>query len=959
MEINPIYEKNLSVIKEKHPGLFRLIESIDMENEPVDVDVYQGSSGLPACFVQSRENARRVRLHDDTRQREEAVILADSMDLNPGELRFIIGMGLGYLPLEIVSRKIPLLKLFIVERSAKLFDAAMHNIDLTPLFEAEGLVLIVGELGDIKPLLYKMGSDISILLKGAEITYFESERELFPEYFARCTKTIQEQVKHLICGIQTTDKVGPRFFENSMFNFTTTMKSANMGVLDQVWSEKTVMVVGAGPSLIDNIETIKKYRNRFALVTVDSALPILLKNGVTPDLAATVDFHHISFEKYRDVIDKTSEIPIVFAAQCATMTIKPYRCPAKFFIAQPYGVYADFAEGWKYWVKWSQIEAVSHLAVLAARVSGGKNVVLVGFDLSYVGLRSYAEGTALTSNIDIEALVWVEDQKGAPVPTSVQMVGQRTLMETHINNSSAAFFNISEGVAIKGAEPVEAEAFLSGLSEIEIDPRKAVWAAWEQAPKPRQEDVVAYLKKTMKGLKTSLKFCEKGMDAAFKAKKELEKGKDAHLFKYQPLVKKAIEHYDSLISGNILLHTAVGYYEGQDINLRVDESRLTLEGEEFTGIQKIETEMAFIYRAISARKRGGDRLYDIFTNMHSRLSKELNLKAELARKNSGKTRSDILAKLGETFLAYNDFVEAEETFRMAIAENSCNSHAFTGLGKTLGRLKRHVEALECHKKAVKLDPKSQEAKRELDYELAWPERILDEASSYVRGDEVSSSGQGQENWAVRLCDEILGIYPDNERAAEIRAMAQERLGQSRSQQDLFLPYMMVGCDRALEMLEPMIAEQPDLAKRALSLLRKQYPEHPGVLEAYGLMFLADGDIQKAKNFLVQARSLDPGSYSTRVHLARILASENNFDEALMYLQQAYDLAPENIAPFFIESIGDLLFEQNRFEEALKNYESFFIKFPERRDILQRIGNCYAKMGKMEAAKLAWDSINKI
>lgn len=32
------------------------------------------------------------------------------------------------------------------------------------------------------------------------------------------------------------------------------------------------------------------------------------------------------------------------------------------------------------------------------------------------------------------------------------------------------------------------------------------------------------------------------------------------------------------------------------------------------------------------------------------------------------------------------------------------------------------------------------------------------------------------------------------------------------------------------MIEPLIDEDPGVAKRALALLKKQYPEHPGILE---------------------------------------------------------------------------------------------------------------------------------
>lgn len=157
-----------------------------------------------------------------------------------------------------------------------------------------------------------------------------------------------------------------------------------------------------------------------------------------------------------------------------------------------------------------------------------------------------------------------------------------------------------------------------------------------------------------------------------------------------------------------------------------------------------------------------------------------------------------MSKLGDVYLGYNGFVEAEAAFRIAIDENLANADAWTGLGKTLGTLKRHVESLECHKKAVKADPKSVLAKKELQYEISWPDRILDEAAMYVRGDDASSSGQGQENWAIRLCSEILSIYPDNARAIEIKERPFQDFRKAKASRSFFLPYLLAGCDKALK-----------------------------------------------------------------------------------------------------------------------------------------------------------------
>lgn len=961
MEPSLFYEKNLAAIKEKNPDLYKIINDQKIQDEAVDVKIYKNHSGLPLVIIEDRKTGKMVRLHNEEDPEGEAFKITDSINVGPGDVRFVIGMGLGYVPLEIIRRSLPHLKLFLIEPSINLFIEAIKYVDLTDLLNAEGVSIIIGEIGDLKPIISKMGAHISLLLKGAQITYFESEREFFPEFFSRTAKYIQEQVGHFLCGVHTTDKIGPVFFENSLWNFTTVMNSANLGALDGVFKGKTVLVVGAGPSLHENLPLIKKYRSKFAVVTVDSALPVLIQNGIIPDLAATVDYHHISFEKYRDVIEKTSEIPIVFAAQCASMTIKPYRCPVKFFISQPIGIYRALAHHWKYWANWANMQAVSHLAVSVANVTMPDKIILAGFDLSYVGLKSYTEGTSLTSNIDIESLVWVKDQEGNAIPTTIQMVGQKELMEYHISLGSAEFYNIGEGVRLEGAKKIDFGPFLSTLSDIEIDVPEVIKSVWENAPKPSKEMVIEYLDHVGKDLNRFTRLCDQTKNCARTAIKNLDKSNDDNFRSRLHFVEKAISFYEKIMAGSSAIETAAGLFEGKDIQLRMDEVRLGIDNEEVSKRLKISAEMDFITKAADFRKKAALRLSKDFARLHGRLLMEKKNIAEISRKDSGKKRAEFYTKLGNVYLDYLDFVQAEEAFRLALKDHDSSITALAGLGKTLGRLKRHSEALECFEKAIFISPDSEILRKAYEHEKSYPERALSEALSYVNDELLLAGGGGQENWALRIANEILAFYPDNTAASKIAEKAKNIISAIKERQDEMLPYVMVGPEEAIDMIDDTAEENLDFAMRVLGLLCKQHPGNASVLEYLGLLHLAKNDMQNAKKFFVQARSLAPDSYSTRIHLARILIAEGNLEEALMYLEQARSLAPLEIGQTFSESIADLLFDMGRHNEALKQYKAAIISFPEKTEIFKKIGDSYAAMGIMDAARHAWKAsgINEV
>lgn len=953
-----IYEKNMSVLKEKHPGLYEQLEGRDFFDEPTEINVSIGESDYPFVSVINNENGRQVNLHSRFSPASEAVEIVNSLDLKAGELRFLIGMGFGFLPLEIVRRELPLLKLFIVEKSKKLFFEAIKNMDLTELFEADGVYFFLEGMSDLKPAIYKAEADINILFKGSSITYFEPERELFPDYYAEIGKIIQNEIGHVMCGLNTQKNIGPMFFENLMRNFTECLNSANLGSVYDLWSGKPAMVVGAGPSLSDNIDYIKKYRDKFALFSVDSAVPVLVKNGVIPDLVATVDYHYICFEKYRDVIDKVEEIPLVFAASCATMTLKPYKCPTKFFIAEPFGILGNFAKDWNKWANFGNIEAVSHLALFAARICGSDPIILVGFDLAYVGLRSYAEGTSLTLNIDIESMVWVPDQNGFPVPTDIQMYGQRVLMERQIKESCCQFYNVSNGVAIEGAQSVDLPIFFDSVPDHDEKLRTVLRRAWENSSKPDKESVIGFLKESLKKLRLLSKECSAGMKKAEKARNELEKGKDASLFIYRPLVEKTLELYDGVLKDSAVLDSAITYYQGTDMTLKVDEARLAVDEEKASGVKKISLEMDFVYRALRARNEAIIRLEKIFSSLHGRLLSEKKLLAELERKNSPKKRAEIFVRLGGVYLRYTDYVDAEKTFRIAIEEDEKNAYAWMGLGKTLGEIKKHADALDCLRKAHAIEKKSADIAMAFDYEKKYPDRILDQAERYLLGIDPGIMGNVRENWAIRFCDDILSVYPENERAKKIKANALEKIEKQRDSQSEILPYLISDYEESIKSLDTIIDIKPEIAKKALKILQKHRADDPRILIDLGLIHKKEGNANMAKKCFIQARSLAPQSYEPKIHLASILSEENNYEEALIHLEQAYVVAPDDLSPYLLESIGDLKFEMGNYSDALSIYEKFFVAFPQRKDVLHKIGNCYSELGFNDAASYAWELSEK-
>ncbi len=72
-----------------------------------------------------------------------------------------------------------------------------------------------------------------------------------------------------------------------------------------VFSDKPVLLIAAGPSLKKNIAWLKEHHEKFIIVAVSAALVLLEKEGVTPDIITHIDGFEVSLAHFDKLTSKT------------------------------------------------------------------------------------------------------------------------------------------------------------------------------------------------------------------------------------------------------------------------------------------------------------------------------------------------------------------------------------------------------------------------------------------------------------------------------------------------------------------------------------------------------------------------------------------------------------------------------------------------------------------------------
>jgi hypothetical protein len=223
------------------------------------------------------------------------------------------------------------------------------------------------------------------------------------------------------------------FFKNLLPNFSR-FPTAFLGDLFRGrFQNVPAIICGAGPSLEDEIEELKKLENRALILAGGSTITALSTRGILPHLAFAIDPNEEEYFRLRSSL--AFEVPLLYGTRVY---------PSIFATCNGSYGYLSTATGGEAEVWMEKKLSVAHLpkeerfdieamsvttlAIQFAYALGCNPIILVGVDLAYIEGKTYAEGVTPSSNalIDesriLEKRVKREDRLGRPISTAVKWI---------------------------------------------------------------------------------------------------------------------------------------------------------------------------------------------------------------------------------------------------------------------------------------------------------------------------------------------------------------------------------------------------------------------------------------------------------------------------------------------------------------------------------------------------------
>lgn len=421
-----IYEKNIAVIRQYHPELYRRLMDLDFDKKEADRTSYYvepTSSGYYTLAL--KERGYKWYLHSNYSPKEEARMLANRYYRVDEEMYALIGFGMGYLA-EALMNQYSDMELIIFESDVNIIRFAIKWNDYSELLKK---VCIICD-SEYQPLASVIDSGYEIIIFRPEIRHIHYEG----------LRMQLEQIANRRDSIEDFKNI---FYQNLREN----VRNCNCYVdeLKQKFEGKKVIIVAGGPSLDRNVDQLKSKLENVVILAVGTVYKLLLQKGIDIDYVIVSDWK--VYPQIQGLED--CQIPILILSTADRRIGRYYQGPKYLICQKGYHVAKEYAEKNQY-MCYDSGGSVATLALDVAIRLQAASIAFIGLDLAYYGTKAHAQGTSDEFFAGYEQHR-VEGWQGESLNASQVFIQYRQWMERRILESDVTMpiYDATEGGAKK------------------------------------------------------------------------------------------------------------------------------------------------------------------------------------------------------------------------------------------------------------------------------------------------------------------------------------------------------------------------------------------------------------------------------------------------------------------------------------------------------------------------------
>lgn len=937
---NDHFEKNMALLKKNHPGVFEIISG-DQEYS-TKTEIVFSDDNKPNLKVKTSEN-ECVFIHNHEDPGIESKTFLSMVGEHSTGVVLMYGMGLGYSILELLRNRKNLQYMIIFELNIEFFIHAIRQMDLAEIFTDNRVIICLGEPHDLNSFMAP--ANRALMLEDIHTLNLQSCFQVNQAY-EKVSSLVFDYISAFNTEGATKIAHGRTFFENRLKHLTSMHHDKKLEDLAGRFKGVPALIIAAGPSLDKNIDQIAKAIGKAVIISVDTALPNLLNHGIIPDFITSIDYQELTYEKISGSAANPACRQISLICTSWVTDTVPKRFPAK-------NVFWAFSNNaMENWINVSMggkmavggAGTVAHLNFTSARVLGCSPIIFVGQDLAFSNSRGHASNVVLSSDETTKRvldsgqdILWVKGLVEPEVPTNRQMCGYKNVFEKMIKESEAKVINSTEGGAlILGSENMPLDMAIDKFCTTEMD-LDINHVQGQIDPLQSMESIVKMTKKLEKTIQKAEKLAGPIRKKLAGLKKDSQR---ITSFAFLPeKLKKKISDLDAC------------HKKADNNQLWSIFDEMTMEGlrqneREKQELDKLEGIPDKYFDWLSRSVERIDKVNTIRINNLGWFKKQLNElisyytseKSHLERIKKDETSLNAILELAKLYSQSGNYVLLEQMLDKYASsiENSAAIHYYYGMialyhGDYETAEDRFQSALNCDDSyRDNIDKKRNE--------------IADNYWKYAKTKNISFSGELNAIVGFLLLKGLKCCPGHAAITNEFRQFAENDLEKIKQ---TFEKKEEIKSDSSKKLLKKWI----DLiAHKEISECLKKDTLY-GFYFFYGKAWLNEENYQNALAYFQNALTVYPDNPDSYITIADIYFTIKEFDSGLQYLKSAVNLDKKYAVYWY--NMGKNLQSQKDYQGAILAYEQYFIALPENISVLKEIGDCYIKLGNMEAAREAY------
>ncbi len=870
------FDQNLSIMLMRNPEIAALMTS-DIDCSHIEV-IPSDRPGVPTARV-TLPSGEKVLLHNMEDPIGSARRSGEKQEMKGENASLLLGFGLGYLAIELAKKLEKKHPLIICEADPAILKTALTHVDLTEVLSSDYVRIVAGPEIDLQTWIHRLA--VKFMTAKVDVICYGPAMRLHPEAYERLKDIAQKESRAIILNRNTTLKAGRQLMENFLMNFPEVIRSAGVKSLENLFQGRPAIVVAAGPSLEKNVHLLREADRRAVIISVDTALRLLLPLGIKPDIVTTIDFNPVNFEKFKNV-PIPPEISLVyhcggyyesiraFHGPRFTQSHVPNRIPA--WLMQYIEDKGDLPQG----------TTVAHLSFHLARHLGCDPIVLIGQDLAFPKNQIHAADLSLWK-VRSEDWDTIEDIFGEPVGTMTSFKHAIYHFEKAFKETKATIIDATEAGAKKeGTRVMRLRDVIDEYGQVPaLDIKGTLRGLSEQEEPVRMDELLREMDYMSGELGLIQKECKEIREMARKLRKKIDKRQmdDEEFGKLSLVAEKLTQEMDRHGRTLYLLgeqNYALELYMVQHAIATIDETE-DIDEKITQQVARAEVYYPSMARAAGILKAPLDRLIHRLKNAR-----------ELAAYGLGKDAT------------------AEDWYQRALA---------------FSKIEYRREALQAIQEALTLDPEHVPALKLLG-RLCLDSNRLEEALQAVQRLRRLKKSDRKLDTLAREAEAKQQAWSD--RCARLKAEFDGKIREDSFEEAGWFYYRVKDFSRAVTKLESAVSNNPS----------------PEAFARLGHARLKAGNIEGAVEAWEQGIVLDPSRADLYKELGGLAMEQGLTAQAEEFFQEAVRHEPDDAES--CECLARLYSARGAYMEAGLCYENLLRLMPGRQELIPQIVALYQR-----------------